>query len=144
MDFDRYRKSFFIDPAPKPRFRFRDTFGATLYYEDFEAAVAFYEQVLGPPAYLEGEGTRGWPIANGWLTLLKGKRGNPQNVEITLELESIRQAEMLQAAFLAAGATGSAPSDQFMYRPVRSCPVADPFGVDIMIVSAIAAGEPGH
>lgn len=142
MDFDAYRKSYFTDPAPEPRFRFRDVFGATLYYEDYEAAVAFYERVLGPAAYVEGEGTRGWPIASGWLTLLKGERGNPKNVEITLELESVEQAETLQAAFLAAGATGPAPSDQLMYRPIRSCPVVDPFGVDIMIISPLDAGVP--
>jgi hypothetical protein len=112
-----------------------------LYFEDFHAAVAFYERVLGPPSYVEGEGTRGWPIGSGWLTLLQGKQGNPQNVEITLELETAEEAEALQQDFLAAGAAGPAPSDQLMYRAVRSCPVVDPFGLEIMIVGPLADRE---
>ncbi len=137
MDLDSYRKAFFADPAPEPRFRFRGSFGATLYFQDFEAAVAFYKRVLGPPAYKEGEHTRGWPVGTGWLTLLRGKRGNPQNVEITFEMEDVDQAEALQAAFIAAGAAGPSPSNQLMYRPVRSCPVVDPFGVEIMIAAPL-------
>jgi hypothetical protein len=133
MDYDAYRRAHFADPSPQPRYRFRDSFGATLYYEDFEDAVLFYESVLGPPTYLEGDGTRGWPIGAGWLTLLRGEQGNPRNVEITFELESVVEAEGLQRAFIAAGAEGPAPTDQLMYRPVRSCPVTDPFGVEIMI-----------
>jgi uncharacterized glyoxalase superfamily protein PhnB len=117
-----------------------DSFGATLYFEDFGAAIAFYEQVLGPPTYVEGDGTRGWSIGTGWLTLLQGRVGNPQNVEITLELETAEEAEALQRAFVAAGATGLAPSDQLMYRPVRACPVVDPFGLEIMIVGPPAEG----
>jgi hypothetical protein len=140
MDYDSYRKAYFTDPLPEPRFRFRDSFGATLFFEEFEAAVAFYERVLGPPSYVEGEGTRGWPIGAGWLTILKGKQGNPQNVEITFELETVEEAEALQSAFIAAGATGPAPSDQLMYRPVRSCPVVDPFGTEIMVMSPLVLG----
>ena len=140
MDFDSYRKAYFTDPAPEPRFRFRDSFGATLYFEDFEAAIAFYESVLGPPGYAEGEGTRGWPIGTGWLTLLRGKQGNPRNVEITFELETVEKAEALQSAFIAAGAKGLAPSDQLMYRPIRSCPVIDPFGTQIMVISPLDFG----
>jgi uncharacterized glyoxalase superfamily protein PhnB len=140
MDFNSYRKANFTDPPPESRFRFRDSFGVTLYFEEFEAAIAFYEEVLGPPSYVEGEGTRGWRIGDGWLTLLKGKQGNPQNVEIAFELETVEEAEALQSAFIAAGATGSTPSDQLMYRPVRSCPVVDPFGTEIMIICPLAVG----
>jgi hypothetical protein len=137
MDFDTYRKAFFVEPPPQQRFEFKGAFGATLYYEDYEAAIAFYERVLGLPTYVEGDGTRGWPISSGWLTLLKGKQGNPKNVEITLELASVAQAEALQAAFVSSGAKGQAPSDQLMYRPVRCCPVVDPFGLQIMIVATL-------
>lgn len=144
MDFDGYRKAYFVEPAPEPRFCFRGSFGATLYFEDFAAAVEFYQQVLGPPAYVEGEGTRGWPIGTGWLTLLRGTQGNPRNVEITLELQTATEAEALQQAFLAAGGTGLAPSDQLMYRPVRACPVTDPFGLEIMIVGPLAGREATH
>lgn len=141
MDFDRYHKAYFVHPPPEPRFRFRGSFGATLYFQDFGAALAFYERVLGPPSYVEGEGTRGWRIGSGWLTLLAGRSGNPRNVEITLELETAAEAEALQRAFLAAGAQGRAPSDALMYRPVRACPVVDPFGLEIMIVGPLAGGH---
>jgi uncharacterized glyoxalase superfamily protein PhnB len=137
MDFEAYRKAYFVHPTPKQRFRFKGSFGVTLYYEDFSAAVAFYTQVLGAPGYVEGEDTRGWQIGDSWLTLLRGKSGNPRNVEMTLELESIEEAEALQQAFIAAGAKGSQPSDQLMYRPVRSCPVTDPFGMEIMIIAPL-------
>lgn len=137
MDYNAYRRAFFAQPAPEPRYPFRGSFGATLYYQDYAAAVAFYEKVLGPPAYVEGPDTRGWPIGGGWLTLLRATRGNPRNVEITLELETAWAAEALQQAFLAAGATGPAPSDQLMYRPIRSCPVVDPFGLEIMITAPL-------
>jgi catechol 2,3-dioxygenase-like lactoylglutathione lyase family enzyme len=140
MDLEAYRRAFFVDPPPEPRFAFTGAFGATLYVEDFDEAVAFYAAALGPPAYAEGEGTRGWPIGAGWLTLLRGADGNPRNVELTIEVATVAEAERLQAAFVAAGGRGSPPSDQLMYRPVRTCPVADPFGTELMIV----AHEPHH
>lgn len=144
MDFNAYRKAYFVDPPPEPRFRFSGSFGVTLFFEDFGAAIAFYERVLGPPSYVEGEGTRGWPIGTGWLTVLQGRQGNPRNVEITFELGTVKEAEALQRDFMAAGAEGAAPSDQLMYRPVRSCPVVDPFGLGIMIIGPLAdAGEAG-
>jgi len=49
----------------------------------------------------------------------------------------VQESEALQRAFIAAGAKGPAPSDQLMYVPVRSCPVTDPFGVDVMIFAAL-------
>jgi hypothetical protein len=142
MDVDAYRRAHFADPAPTPRYAFSGAFGATLYLGDYAAAVAYYAAVLGPPAYLEGEGTRGWPIGAGWLTLLRGTHGNPRNVELTLEVATVAEAERLQAAFVAAGGLGSPPTDQLMYRPVRTCPVVDPFGTAWMIVAPLveAAG----
>ena len=137
MDYESYRQSYFTTPPPSPRFPFRGVFGTTLFYEDFTAAVAFYTQVLGPPAYVEGAGTRGWPIGEGWLTLLQGEYGSPRNVEITLELETVTAVESLQGAFITAGGSGPAPSDELMYRPIRACPVVDPFGVAFMIVAAL-------
>ena len=126
-----------LNPQPEPRFKYTGSFGITLYYQDFEAAVALYEQVLGPAGYQEGNSTRGWRIGQGWLTLLRGKQGNPVNVEISFELEMVEQAEALQQAFIAAGASGPAPSDQLMFVPVRICPVIDPFGVDVMIFAVL-------
>jgi hypothetical protein len=72
MDFDSYHKAFYVQPAPEPRFRFSGSFGTTLYVEDFRDAVVFYDTVLGPPAYVEGEDTRGWPIGNGCARLPGG------------------------------------------------------------------------
>jgi hypothetical protein len=140
MDYEAYRNAYFVDPRPEPRYRFTGSFSVTLFYEDFARAVAYYAQVLGPPAYVEGAGTRGWPIGAGWLTLLQGKSGNPRNVEVTFELETPEEAERLQRAFIDAGGEGEAPSDQLMYEPVRYCPVRDPFGTDLLIIGPLNSG----
>jgi hypothetical protein len=137
MDFDTYRKNYFTNPPPEPRYNFSGAFGVTLFYEDYEAAIAFYLKVLGPPAYVEGAGTRGWPIGNGWLTLLKGKTGNPQNVEVTFVVGTPSEAENLQQAFIKAGGEGATPSDELMYEPIRFCSVLDPFGTALLIVSSL-------
>jgi hypothetical protein len=139
MNYDEYRNAYFTDPTPNPRYRFNGTFGVTLYFEKFDLAVAYYQQVLGLPAYVEGKGTRGWQIGNGWLTLLEGKSGNPRNVEVTLQMETPKDAEKLQQAFIEAGGKGPAPSDELMYEPIRSCPVRDPFGTEILIISPLAS-----
>ena len=83
MNCDQYRKTYFTDPRPEPRYHFTGTFGVTLYFEDFDNGVDYYGQVLGPPAYVEGDDTRGWPIGTGWLTLVQGRSGNPRNTEVT-------------------------------------------------------------
>ena len=135
MDDQSYRDAYFVDPAPATRFAFSGTFGVSLFYEAFSAATAFYERVLGPPAYVEGEDTRGWRIGEGWLTLLKGDGETSRHVEVQLYVATPDEAERLQRAFIEAGATGPAPSDQLMYDPIRSCPVRDPFGVDWLLFS---------
>jgi len=134
VDFESYRRRYFVAPAPEPRFAFTGLHGATLYFSDYPAAVAYYERVLGLPAYVEGEGTRGWRLGATWLTLLKSPAGNPENVEITIVVESVQEAERLQAAFVQAGGVGEPPSDQLMYLPVRYCPVRDPFGTNLLII----------
>ncbi|MCB0195682.1 MAG: hypothetical protein KDJ65_27270 [Anaerolineae bacterium] len=141
MDYEEYRNTYFTNPIPQPRYRFSGSFGITLYFEEFEAAVAYYQQALGPAVYAEGEGTRGWPIGTGWLTLLRGKSGAPQNVEITFQMETPQEAERLQQAFIAAGGKGMPPSNQLMYEPIRSCPVRDPFGTELLIISRLTNGE---
>jgi hypothetical protein len=140
MDYQAYRNAYFVDPSPAPRYPFLGSVGVTLYFEAYEAAVTYYAQVLGPPAYVEGEGTRGWPLGDGWLTLLRGQAGSPRNVEITLPVATPADAERLQRAFLEAGGEGPAPSDQLMYAPVRSCPVRDPFGTELLIISPLPGG----
>ena len=141
MNHEEYRDAYFVTPAPEPRYRFDGSFGVTLFYEEFDAAVEYYRQVLGPPAYVEGAETRGWPIGSGWLTLLRGGSGNPRNVEVMFRVETPAEAERLQRAFIEAGGEGPAPTDQLMYEPVRACPVRDPFGTDLLIFSPIAGGE---
>ena len=138
MDYQTYRKNYFIDPAPHQRYNFKGDFGVTLFYQDYAAAIDYYERVLGPPAYVEGKGTRGWRIGRGWLTLLQGKSGNPRNLEITFVMSSPAQAEALQHVFIEAGGTGPEPSDELMYEPIRYCAVTDPFGVDLLIISSLA------
>ncbi|MDJ0757251.1 MAG: hypothetical protein QNJ45_27205 [Ardenticatenaceae bacterium] len=137
MDFDRYRQNFFANPFPESRFQFNGLLGTTLYFEEFQAAIAYYTEVLGPPGYVEGESTRGWRIGQTWLTILQGNRGNPQNVEIQIVMATPAEAENLQAAFISAGGAGDPPSDQLMYEPIRYCSVTDPFGTRIIIFSAL-------
>lgn len=140
MDYEAYRKAYYTDPQPQPRYRFIGFTGVALFFEEFDSAVEYYMQVLGSPDYVEGHGTRGWRIGSGWLTLLQGKSGVPTNVEVILNMETPEQAEQLQRAFIEAGGAGPAPSDQLMYEPVRSCPVRDPFGTDLLIISKLDAG----
>ena len=126
--------SFHGSPPVQP-FPFTDSFGVTLYFEDFDAAVAHHAELLGPPGYVEGEGTRGWAIGSGWLTLLRGRAGNPRNLELTFEVEGVKEAERLQNAFITKGGKGLDPSDELMYWPIRSCSVTDPFGTDILVIA---------
>lgn len=137
MDYAEYQKRYFVEPAPPQRFAFAGSFGMTLYYQDYQAAVAFYTSVLGPPGYIEGSDTHGWRIGGGWLTLLAGRDGNPKNVEVTFAFATPAEAERFQRACLDAGAAGEPPSDQLMYLPVRCCPVVDPLGVDVMIFAPL-------
>ena len=137
MDFEEYRKAFYSDPPPEPRYQISGISGVALFIEDFDAAVEYYQQVLGPAAYVEGKSTRGWRVGSDWLTLLQGKAGAPQNMEVILSMETPEQAERLQHAFIEAGGEGPPPSDQLMYEPVRYCPVCDPFGTDLLIISPL-------
>lgn len=137
MDFETYKEDFYTDPPPKSRYNFTGAFGIALFYENYEEVIAYYSQVLGPPAYKEGTGTRGWRIGKGWLTLFRAKEGHPSNVEITFEVETPIEAEALQRAFIEAGGQGEDPSDQLMYVPIRYCPVTDPFGMDIIVISQL-------
>jgi len=140
MDYETYQDKYFTDPHPNQRYNFNGAFGITLFYEDYEAAIVYYEQVLGSPAYVEGKVTRGWQIGDGWLTLLWGKSGNPLNVEVTFMVETPEEAEALQGTFIEAGGKGESPSDQLMYIPIRYCAVTDPFGTALLIISPLRDG----
>ena len=134
MDYDSYREKFFTNPSPEPLFKYLGLHGTTLFFSDYEAAVEYYTQVLGEAAYVEGTGTHGWQLGNTWLTLLMGKTGNPQNMELNIIMQTPDEADRLQAAFIEAGGVGEAPSDELMYEPVRFCTVQDPFGTNILII----------
>ena len=133
MDLEEYRKAYVVDPPPEPRFRFAGIGGASLFFADYEPAVAYYTEVLGPPGYVEGHGTKSWRVGPTWLTVFAGGDGAPRNTEVMLLMETPEEAERLHAAFIAAGGAGEAPSDQLMFHPVRYCPVTDPFGTEIVV-----------
>jgi catechol 2,3-dioxygenase-like lactoylglutathione lyase family enzyme len=138
MDYESYRKAYYVKPAPEPRFQFAGLHGATLYYQDYQEALAFYTQVLGPPAYIEGEHTHGWQVGQTWLTLFPSKSGNPANVEVPFFVDTAEEVDRLCEAFLEAGAKGDPPQDTLMYRPVRMCVLEDPFGVSLSVVCWLA------
>ena len=137
MDYEAYRKRYFIDPAPQQRFNFKGLLGATLYYQDYQEALAFYTKVLGPPAYVEDENTHGWQVGETWLTLFPSKNGNPQNVEVPLYVDSPEEVDRLYQAFIASGAKGEPPDNNLMYEPVQICILTDPFGVSILIACSL-------
>ena len=137
MNYQQYRDLYFTKPPPEQRFNVRGIQGATLFFAAYDAAIDYYTRVLGPPAYVEDVGTKGWCVGNTWLTLLQGQNGTPQNVELQIVTATPQEAERMHAAFLDAGGTGEPPSDQLMYEPIRYCPLRDPFGTDILIYSPL-------
>ena len=98
MDYETYRKNFFTTPSPEQRFAFAGLFGASLYYQDYLAALAFYTKVLGPPAYIEGEHTHSWTVGSTWLTLFPSKGGDPTNVEVGFYVDTPEEVDRLTNA----------------------------------------------
>lgn len=141
MDFEEYRARYYTDPPPQPEFPFAGIRGATLFYQDYPAALAFFRQVFGEPAYVEGEFTHGWRIGESWLTVFPAKAGSPANLEVPVYLQTPEAVDALYAAFIAAGATGEPPQDTLMYVPVHMTVVTDPFGVMFTLVCEVSLGE---
>lgn len=137
MNYKAYRQSFFVHPPPEPRYDHTGLFGASLFYQEYEEAVAYYTRVLGEPAYVEGDNTRGWPIGGSWLTLFPAAEGSPMNAEITIMVSSPAEADRLHQAFIDAGGSGEPPFDDLMYEPLRIGAVRDPFGADFLIVARL-------
>ena len=137
MDYESYKKSYFVYPQPEPKFEFVGLHGIALFINDYEAAVAFYSEVLGPPGYVEGKFTNGWRIGDIWLTLFPSESDGPKNTEIHFLVNSPDEADRLHQAFIDAGGKGEEPSDQLMYEPIRYCSVQDPFGTNLLIVSRL-------
>ena len=109
--------------------------GASSCVEDYDAALAYYTSVFGPPAYLEEDRIRGWQLGDTWFTLFGAKAGGPQNSDISLHLESPAEVGRLHEAMVAAGGAGDPPTDELMYAPVRFCAVTDPFGTTWVLCS---------
>ena len=137
MDYEAYRKAYFVDPPPQPRFQFSGLHGAALYFNEYEKAVAYYTQVLGSPGYVEGKNTNAWQLGNIWITLFPAKSGSPQNAELIIQMETPAEVDRLRDAFVAAGASGDAAMDTLMFEPLRFASVQDPFGTLITIVSPL-------
>ena len=133
MDYEEYRRKYIVDPPPRPRFELKGVRGLALFYEDYQQAVDYYREVLGDPIYVEGTGTKSWAVGDTWLTLLRGKHGNPRNVEVPFVTTTPQEADRLQRAFVAAGGSGPEPFNTLMGVPVRYCPVTDPLGVELLI-----------
>ncbi len=134
MNYEEYKNNYLRNPEEQ-QFAFESVNSVALFYEDFHPAINYYSAVLGSPNYQEGEYTFGWRIGSGWLTIMKGKEGNPRNVEISFIMRTPDEADLLQQAFIEAGGEGQEPTDTLMYEPVHICPVTDPFGVGIMVYS---------
>ena len=96
MNYEEYKKANFVDPQPEPKFEFDGLFGFALFVEDYQSAVAYYTEVLGPPAYVEGEFTKGWRIGESWLTLFPSKSGAPRNADFQIMMKTPEDAEKLQ------------------------------------------------
>lgn len=139
MDFNEYRAKYFTDPAPEQRFEFQGIRGAAVYYQDYQAALAYFEQVFGRPGYVEGEFTHGWLLGDTWLTVFPAETGAPSNVEVLLYMKDAAEVDRLHAAMIAAGGEGEPPVDTLMYAPVRIGMVKDPFGGVYTLVAEIEA-----
>ena len=135
MDYEAYRKAYFTDPTPEILYGFGKFFGFALFFEKYEEAAAFYSSVLGPPAYVEGEFTRGWQLGTVWLTILKSSSGRPKNTEIQLVMTSDEDAEKLRQAFLEAGGSAEEPEKVLMYEPLKVYSMSDPFGTAYLLVT---------
>ena len=105
-----------------------------LFYEDYAEALAFWEKVIGPPNYIEGEHTHGWTVGKTLFTLFPSKDGNPKNVEVPFVVDAVEDVDKLYQTFIEAGAIGEPPIDTLMYEHVRMAVLKDPFGVDISVI----------
>jgi uncharacterized glyoxalase superfamily protein PhnB len=131
-----------VDQPEKPMSLFKvvDLNYFSLYYEDFQEAIAFYEKVFGPPENADEEGSIfGWRMGSTWLTLFPSKGGtkagsNPQNTEFAIQVSTPEEVDALYEALIAAGGKkGWEPFDTSMYEEMRFAYINDPFGVRIDI-----------
>ena len=112
----------------------------SLYIEDFQEALTFYEQVFGPPENAdEGREIYGWRMGSTWLTVFPSKIGthagsNPRNMEFAIQVSAAEEVDALYQLLIEAGAKSCwQPEDTQMYEDMRFSCVDDPFGVRIDI-----------
>src|SRR2546423_647789 len=96
----------------------------SLYFKRLQEAIAFYSQVLGPPASVdESREIYGWRMGETWLTLFSSKSGtdpdsDPRNAEFAIQVSSPEEVDRLHKAFVEAGAESfMMPADTTMYEP---------------------------
>jgi catechol 2,3-dioxygenase-like lactoylglutathione lyase family enzyme len=137
MDFEEYKRKFFVSPAPDQQFQIVGLKGAAIYVSDYAKALDFYTKLFGSPQYSEGDSTRGWKIGASWLSLFPSEKDDPRNVEITLALETKSEVDRLYKAFISLGAKGEPPEETLMYSPVYLAFVVDPIGLAWILVNEI-------
>jgi uncharacterized glyoxalase superfamily protein PhnB len=120
----------------------------SLYYEDFQEAITFYENVFGSPENVdEGGEIYGWRMGSTWLTLFPSKEGtqkgsNPGNTEFAIQVSAAQEVDALYQVLIEAGAKkGWDPEDTTLYEEMRFCFVDDPFGVRIDIYYLLAKSK---
>ena len=95
--------------SSKPPFNVLDLNYFSLYYEDFQGGIAFYEDVFGPPENLDENGPiYGWRMGSTWLTVFSSKDGtkvvsNPQNAEFAFQESAPEEVDALYEALIVAG-----------------------------------------
>lgn len=121
-------------------FTITGVFYPSFYIQEYEKAIAFYTQVLGPPKADE-ETIKGWHLGNTWLTLFPTSAGgnvpdaNPRNAEFAIQVAEPAQVDVLYQALIDAGATSCwEPEDTEMYEKMRFSCVDDPFGIRIDVI----------
>jgi len=133
MKYTDYRKQYFTKTT---KLEARIT-GIDMYLHDWAKAVAFYTHLLGKPRYQEGPDIHGWELGTTWLTIFPDY-GNPDRTQsFTICMPTVKQAESLQKKCENLGAKIRPPSNQLMYKPIRHCPVTDPFGNEVLITAKL-------
>ena len=123
-------------------FRVVDLNYVSLYMEDLDGGVEFFNKLFGPPVYGEGR-VYGWRMGATWLTLFSSDAGNcagsnPRNAEYGFQVERPGEVDVLYRRLLDLGSVVCrVPEDAWMYEPMRFACVDDPFGVRIDIYCPI-------
>jgi uncharacterized glyoxalase superfamily protein PhnB len=109
----------------------------SFYFKDFDAAIAFYTRVFGPPENDEPR-IKGWRMGDTWLTFFPSEDlgtdpdGNPRNAEFAIQVAAPEQVDVLYQALIEAGAKSCMqPKNTRMYDSMRYCAVDDPFGIRV-------------